>query len=144
MQAKGDVLVVDDDQPTIDFITEVLRDEGYAVRTAGDAAHAREAIIVQPPDLLLLDLHLPGKDGDVLVRDLRDNELADVPVVLMTADEQATRTLTLDGIAFCLLKPFNLEALFDCVARYIRSHRGSGAGISCIVLLFVAPVVLVL
>jgi DNA-binding response OmpR family regulator len=144
VQAKGDVLVVDDDQPTVDFIVEVLREEGYAVRAAKDAAHAREAIVLQPPDLLLLDLHLPGKDGDVLVHDLRDDELADVPVVLMTADERATHTLVMDGIAFCLVKPFHLEALFECVARYIRPQRDNAVGMSCIVLLFVTPLVLAL
>jgi DNA-binding response OmpR family regulator len=124
MQPKGDILVVDDDQPTVDFIAEALIEDGYTVRAALDAAHTREAIIVRQPDLVLLDLHLPDKMGDVLVCDLQDDGLAGVPVVIMTADAKAARELAIEKIAFCLLKPFDLDDLFECVARHIR-QRGS-------------------
>jgi DNA-binding response OmpR family regulator len=123
MQQTGDILVVDDDQPTVDFLFEVLSEEGYTVRAALDAAHAREAIIGQHPDLVLLDLRLPGKDGDVLVRDLQSDGLADVPVILMTADAPAAKTIEMDGIASCLLKPFTLDDLFQRVAQHIRPRR---------------------
>jgi DNA-binding response OmpR family regulator len=124
MQQRGDILVVDDDQATIDLLIEVLSEEGYAVRSALDAAHAREAIIAQHPDLVLLDLRLPGKDGDVLVRDLQSDGLSNVPVILMSADVSAMQGIEMDGIASRLPKPFTLDDLFQHVAQHIRPQHG--------------------
>jgi two-component system OmpR family response regulator len=120
MHSAGDILVVDDDEPTVVFIAEVLTDEGYAVRTALHPADARVAITERRPDLVLLDLHLPGKTGDILVQDLKDDGLAHVPIVIMTADAKTARALSMDGIAYCLMKPFDLDELVACVATYIR------------------------
>ena len=120
MHSAGDILVVDDDEPTATFIAEALSDEGYTVRTALIAADARAALIAQRPELVLLDLHLPGKTGDILVQDLQDDGLVHVPVVMMTADAKAAHELSMDGIVFCLIKPFDLDDLVECVAKHIR------------------------
>jgi DNA-binding response OmpR family regulator len=120
MHSAGDILVVDDDEPTAALIAEVLTDEGYVVRSALHPADARAAITKQRPDLLLLDLHLPGKTGDVLVQDLKDDGLAQVPIILMTADAKAARERSMDGIAYCLMKPFDLDELTECVAKHIQ------------------------
>src|SRR5215213_1959589 len=119
MQHAGDILVIDDHPATVEFIADALIDDGYTVRTAPDAARAHVAIAERQPDLVLVDLHLPGKPGDVLARDLRNDGLADVPVVIMTADAQLAIALPMDGIAFCLAKPFNLDDLLNCVAAHI-------------------------
>jgi CheY-like chemotaxis protein len=123
MSNAGDILIVDDDQPIVDFITEALADEGYTVRSALDVAGALEAMAARVPDLVLMDLHMPGKTGDMFVHDLRRNGCADLPVVLMTADSQSARALEAKGIAMCLLKPFDLDDLLACVAKYIRPHK---------------------
>ena len=120
MHSAGDILVVDDDEPTATFIAEALSDEGYTVRTALFAAEARAALIAQRPELVLLDLHLPGKTGDILVQDLKDDGLVHIPIVMMTADAKAARELSMDGIACCLIKPFDLDDLVECVAKHIR------------------------
>ena len=120
MQITGNILVVDDDEPTATFIAEALGDEGYTVHTAFCPAGARAMIIAQRPDLILLDLHLPGKTGDILVQDLKDDGLKDVPVVIITADAKAVPALSMDGIADCLIKPFELDDLLACVATHIR------------------------
>jgi DNA-binding response OmpR family regulator len=122
MPTAGDILVVDDDEPTATFIAEALSDEGYTVHIALYPAHARAAIIEQRLDLVLLDLHLPGKPGDILLQDLKDDGLNDVPVVIITADARAVQALSMDGIAYCLIKPFELDELIDCVAKYIRRN----------------------
>src|SRR5215208_5347990 len=85
MQAAGVILVVDDDEPTLTFIAEALCDEGYTVHTALCPAAARAVIIAQRPDLVLLDFHLPGKTGDIVVQDLKDDGLDNIPIILMTA-----------------------------------------------------------
>ena len=120
MQHAGDILVIDDHRPTIEFIADALTDEGYTVRTAPDAVHAQQALAERRPDLVLVDLHLPGKPGDQLARDLQNDGLGDVPVIIMTADVRLASTLSSEGTAFCLMKPFNLSDLFDCVATHLR------------------------
>lgn len=119
MSSAGDILVVDDDEPTVAFIAEALTDEGYTVRAALNPADARAMVTTRPPDLALIDLLLPGKMGDVLAADLREDGLADVPVIIMTADPRAASELSMRRIAFCLMKPFGLDDLLDCVAQHL-------------------------
>lgn len=129
MPSAGDILVVDDDEPTAAFIAEVLTDEGYRVRTALNPADARAIITTWQPDLALIDLLLPGKMGDVLASDLQDDGLTNIPVIIMTADAQAADKLSMAGLAFCLMKPFDLHDLLECIATHIRrdDERGIAA-----------------
>jgi DNA-binding NtrC family response regulator len=115
MQQATKVLVVDDDGPTVDFIMEALHDEGYAVRGAFDAVSALAAIKAEAPDVVLLDLLMPGVSGAELFRTLVERELATVPIILMTADNHAVESLIAEGVKFMLLKPFDLQTLLDCV-----------------------------
>jgi two-component system, OmpR family, lantibiotic biosynthesis response regulator NisR/SpaR len=128
MSNAGDILIVDDDQPIIDFITEALADEGYTVRSAFSVASALDAMAAHIPDLIIMDLHMPGKTGDIFVRDLRHDGHADLPVVLMTADSVSAKALEAEGIALCLLKPFDLDDLLACVAKYIRPQQEHTSG----------------
>lgn len=123
MSNPGDILIVDDNQSIVDFITEVLADEGYTVRSAYSVVGALDATVERLPDLIIMDLHMPGKTGDIFVRDLRRNGHADLPVVLMTADTHSAKALEAEGIAICLLKPFDLDDLLVCVAKYIRPRQ---------------------
>jgi DNA-binding response OmpR family regulator len=73
--------------------------------------------------VVLLDLHLPGLSGLDVVSQLRRHDLADVPVVLMTADAAAVQAPTTTFPEY-LLKPFDLDTLLAWVARYVRPrHR---------------------
>src|SRR5215203_3951768 len=123
MSNAGDILIVDDDQPIVDFISEALSDEGYTVRSAFSVASALDATLERLPDLIIMDLHMPGKTGDVFVRELRRDGRSDIPVVLMTADSVSAKALEAEGIALCLLKPFDLDDLLACVAKYIRPQQ---------------------
>lgn len=128
MSNAGDILIVDDDQPIVDFITEALADEGYSVRSAFSVASALDATAAHAPDLIVMDLHMPGKTGDMFVRELRRAGRTDLPVVLMTADSMSAKALEAEGIAFCLLKPFDLDDLLACVAKHIRPQQGQTRG----------------
>ena len=120
MQSIGDILVIDNEPHIVAFIAEALTDEGYTVRTALYPEDARATITARHPDLVLLDLHMPGISGVVLARDFKNDGLADVPIVMMTADAQKARELSMEGIDYCLAKPFNLDELIEIVAKYIR------------------------
>src|SRR6266545_1238160 len=92
------VLVVDDDQPTRELITEVLEDEGYLVRAADNAVQALAAIEAEHLDIILVDLHMPGIDGVDLFRLLDERVLATMPIILMTADNKAMQELITQGV----------------------------------------------
>jgi DNA-binding response OmpR family regulator len=120
MQTRADILVVDDDQAIAELITDVLTDEGYTVRASLTVAHARAQIAEHRPELVLLDLHMPGETGHTLACNLNTDGLATISIILMTADAEAAHELSMEGTDFCLLKPFDLDELIDCVAKYIR------------------------
>jgi DNA-binding response OmpR family regulator len=116
------VLVVEDDWAVADFIAEVLRDEGYSVRTAGSGAQARAALSIEPPDLVLCDLRLPDIAGSTLLAELRRDGHADISMVMMTADSERARAISAQGDYRCLNKPFDLGDLLACVASGVRQH----------------------
>jgi DNA-binding response OmpR family regulator len=122
MQTAGDILVVDDDQSIVDMIAELLTDEHYAVCTSLTVAGARALIAEHRPDLVLLDLHMFDESGYTLVHELRSDGLADLSIILMTADAQAARELSMEGIDSYLPKPFDIDDLVDSVAKHIRPN----------------------
>jgi CheY-like chemotaxis protein len=121
LKSLGTILVVDDEPPIVEFMKEALVDEGYIVSSATDGDRAIAMAIAQRPNLILCDLHMPGVTGLSFVECIQRYGLADIPVVIMTADARAAQELSDNSFAACLLKPFDLTDLFDCVVRYIHS-----------------------
>jgi two-component system, OmpR family, response regulator MprA len=110
-----DILVVDDDEAILMTIAEILRDEGYAVRTANNGVEALTAIEQQLPMLLLLDMRMPVLDGWSVARSLRERGIQ-LPMIVMTAAHD-TRWGQEVGADETLAKPFNLVDLLAGVAR---------------------------
>jgi DNA-binding response OmpR family regulator len=123
MAALGNVLVVDDDEPTREFVGEVLQDEGYRVQCVADARSALAALETVSYDVVLLDLRMPGLEGVDLFRLLTERGLATMPIILMTADNRAMQELVTQGVKFILFKPFDLDTLLNCVAEALRSPQ---------------------
>ena len=117
MQRASDILVVDDETPIVDLIVDVLQDEGYKVRSATSGTAAIAAIDDQLPALILVDMYMPQMTGVQLVEHLRQHQLAEIPVVLMTAAQSAQGLLTGYNVDY-LAKPFDIEDLLRCVARH--------------------------
>lgn len=113
-----DVLVVDDDCSIAQFIREALEEEGYNVRLAHDGASGLLAIKQCRPGMVFLDVAMPVMVGDELLRYLRRNGYADLPVVIMTAGLRPEAYLA-DGANGILPKPFEMAALFDQVFLYL-------------------------
>ena len=110
------VLVVEDDQPILGLVIDVLREEGYDVTGANDGASALVAIEREPPDLIVLDMRLPVMNGwDVAVA-LRRREIA-IPLLVMTAAQDARLWATEVGAIGYLAKPFDVEDLIREVRR---------------------------
>ena len=85
-----DILVIDDDAAVLATIADILRDEGYCVRTAANGKEGLAAAEQQRPALILLDMRMPGMDGWGVARALRHRGL-DGPPVVMTAAQDARR-----------------------------------------------------
>jgi DNA-binding response OmpR family regulator len=120
MHAMGDILIIDDDAAIVEMMTDALQDEGYAIRWAIDGTAGLAAIAAALPDLVLLDLHMNEMTGTEVLARLPDVQPIDVPVVIMTADTLAAECITAQGMHVCLVKPFTLDDLLDCVAHSVR------------------------
>jgi DNA-binding response OmpR family regulator len=118
--AIGSILIVDHEPTIVDLLVEILTDEGYIAYTAPDGAGALVAIARHPPALILLDAGRPGPRGGELIEEMRQAGLATIPMVLMTtAQHDAAPPLVL-GAVECLAKPFDLDELLACIARYVQ------------------------
>jgi len=122
--ANTTVLVVDDDAPIVRMLERTLTAEGYEVRSATDGGTALAAIERAAPDLVILDVAMPGVDGLVVCRRLRAKGLA-LPILLLTArDRVADRVAGLDaGADDYLVKPFAAEELLARVRALPRRGR---------------------
>ena len=111
------VLVVDDDPSILDTVAAILHGEGHQVVTAAGGREALALARTWHPTLVLLDMRMPVMDGWAVARALREAGSV-VPIVVMTAAENAARWADEIGAAGHLAKPFDLDDLIDCVARY--------------------------
>ncbi|MFD6637379.1 response regulator transcription factor [Micromonospora chalcea] len=123
------VLVVDDDRTVSDVVRRYLEQDGYRVRLSFDGADALVAAGEQPPDLVVLDLMMPGLDGIEVCRRLR-RRLPGLPVVMLTAlGDEADRVAGLEvGADDYVTKPFSPRELVlrirSVLRRTARDDRG--------------------
>jgi two-component system KDP operon response regulator KdpE len=120
MTPLAKILLVEDEIEILDAITEYLEREGYAVTRAVDGAEALRRVQNERPDLVLLDVGLPGLSGLEVLRRLREDHPR-VPVVMLTGlddEAQARRTLQMGAVDY-VSKPFDLGHLSRVVLAAI-------------------------
>jgi two-component system, OmpR family, response regulator ResD len=126
------VLIVDDEPTIVEVVARYLERAGYATRTAANGEQALRTAAEQRPDLVVLDLMLPGIDGLRVMRRLRDQAAEPVGVILLTArGEESDRVVGLRlGADDYVVKPFSpaeLVARVDAVLRRVEKPSGGEA-----------------
>jgi len=124
------ILIIDDDREIVRLVKAYLEKAGHVVLTAYDGETALHILRREHPDLLVLDLMLPDRDGWDITRIIRgDQHLAEIPIIMLTARvEDSDKVIGLEiGADDYITKPFNPREVVARVRALLRrSHRGAG------------------
>lgn len=118
MRRAARFLVVDDDEDLLVLLAGILADLGHEVSFAGDGASALRQLTADPPDVLVLDLVMPGLDGWSVLRQLRSR--SDPPAVVVLSaylDSLSSAHAAHMGVVACVRKPFDLRELQGACER---------------------------
>ncbi len=122
----GDILVVEDTPASLRLLTSLLSKAGYRVREAPDGELALWSARAQPPELILLDVRMPGIDGYEVCRQLKKNALLrDVPVIFLSAfgdTDDKLRGFEAGGVDF-IAKPYDFQEVKARVAAHLKLAR---------------------
>ncbi len=124
MQTKSSktILVVDDDQDLLDLLAFVLSSEGYDVRTASDGQEALDVVEDKMPSLILLDMRMPVMDGWEFASEFHNRFEDGVPIVVVTAAENAEKRAEEIGASGWISKPFDVGSLIVLVRQQLGTE----------------------
>ncbi|MDI6703758.1 MAG: response regulator [bacterium] len=118
---KGKVLIVEDEEDVITILKEVLETKGYEVITIQDSHQAFDKIVSSLPDIILLDVMMPGISGYEICKRLKGDKITkDIPVVMLSARAQKddVKKGFWSGADEYVTKPFDVFQLIDRLDRY--------------------------
>lgn len=125
VSAKPLVLIADDDEGMLDVMSRCMRGAGYEVITAADGLAAERLALERRPDIVLLDIFMPGKDGVEVLKTLRAAlPLTGVMMVSGNDDEELAKACLTKGAFDYITKPPNLEAVESTVKGRLLVQRG--------------------
>ena len=129
MESAPWVWLVDDDHELLEMLAPYLEQQGYRIQCLNSAEECQDHLEHQQPDVLVLDVMLPGMDGLSLLRRLRDQAMAMAVVMLTAKGDPVDRIIGLEqGADDYLAKPFLPRELSARIQAVLRRHRGSGTG----------------
>ena len=136
MPQTGDILVVDDTPANLRLLSDMLVKQGYNVRTAPDGSMALTSAQAIPPDIILLDIKMPGLSGYEVCEQLKaDPRTRDIPVIFISAldeTEDKVKAFTLGGVDY-VTKPFQIDEVLARVEThlvlYSLQQRIAGANV---------------
>lgn len=122
------VMVVDDEPEITEIVQTFLADAGYQVRIENSSAQAMQVAREFKPDIILLDIMMPGRDGYDVCRDIKsDPEFAHTPIIFLTGkdrNDDMGRSFKSGGDMF-IKKPFSCERLLEIVNIVLLSSAGN-------------------
>ena len=123
---RATVLVVDDDDDNVQIVSTILLERGYELRIARDGRSALESVLQQRPDVILLDVMMPGVHGMQVLRYLKlDPKSASIPVVIVTARTEDRDVLAgyEGGADYYVTKPFTARQILYAISLVLGSHE---------------------
>ena len=120
MVRKPLILVVDDDIPILTLMRNILREFGFETETAATGEDAIAAARSKRPDLILLDLKMPGMPGEEVIAGLRSAGVDGVPILILSGDPVEREEIARLRVTGAVQKPFDVPALVET----IRTHVG--------------------
>ncbi len=120
------ILIVDDETEFVEMVAFRLAKAGYEVATAADGEEGLEKVRLINPDLVLLDIWMPKKDGYQVIQELKQvPETARIPIIFLTASTlpQTLEKIKAAGAADYILKPFDPPALMDKLKAVLEKKR---------------------
>jgi len=117
---KEKVLIIDDERKVALFLKETLLRKNFFPIVALDGVDGLKKALIEKPDLILLDLQMPGKDGFNVLKELKAQESTkDIPVIIISANSQAKSIFegSKCGAADYIIKPVDLDGLFKSIQR---------------------------
>lgn len=124
--SKGDVLLVDDTPDNLRLLSAMLKEQGYDVRSVRRGSAALMGVQAQPPDLILLDINMPGMNGYEVCQRLKDNpDTHDIPVIFISALNEVfdkVKAFAMGGVDY-ISKPFQLEEVLARVENQLKLRR---------------------
>jgi len=120
------VLVIDDDQDVLEFLRAFFINLGHTVVLKDNGKDGLKEIVLNPPDLVLLDIMMPDKDGLSLLKEIKEVD-REVSVAMITAYKDAERVIEAFrlGALDCLLKPFNIDYIINTVLPKVNVRSGT-------------------
>jgi two-component system nitrogen regulation response regulator NtrX len=128
---KERILIVDDEKNIVTSLQEILTDEGYDIVTAEDGLDALEMVQSEPPDLVLLDIWIPGMDGIEVLQAIKTYH-PEIEVLVMSGHgtiDTAVKATKLGAYDF-IEKPFSLDQLVVSVEKALKQRKGRMNGIN--------------
>jgi CheY-like chemotaxis protein len=125
MMPKAEILIVEDHPTMREAMRLVLEHEGFVIREVADGASALQMVRSDPPDLMFLDLNIPGTSGAEVLRQLKaDPATANVRVIIVTAEGEEGREYVLSlGADEYFTKPFSPTALLRTVEQALGTPQ---------------------
>ena len=127
MTERGTILYIEDNRDNRSLVRRVLESAGYAVTEAANAEDALTSLEVGSPDLILMDINMPGIDGYALTAKIKSvPNYTQIPIIAMTAnvmrgDRERSLEAGCDGY---IQKPIDIDVLAQQIERFIRTNHG--------------------
>jgi DNA-binding NtrC family response regulator len=125
MKGLGRIYLVDDDELILSMLSRTLEKEGYEVRTDTGEKKLIEKLLAWHPDVVLLDINVPGQNGMEVLKALKNDAVSDIEVVMLTADdtaETAVKAMKIGAWDY-LTKPFNIDEVKIVIGNAIENIK---------------------
>lgn len=122
MSHKPVILVVDDDQPILLLMKNILREFGFEPHLAATGHAALEIARNHPPDLVLLDMQMPGMTGSDVIHGLHQSG-RDMPIIILSGHPIDPQEIARLGAAGAVQKPFDVMALIETIRAHVGAAR---------------------